>query len=395
MPTPRRLGLAALLVVSLLTMAIGFAHKSVCIRGDFDRLRYRAYCYTDIVPLYREERLSQGAIPYIEAPNEYPVGTGLVMWIGSWFGHGEGEFFLVSAALLFAFGLVTTRLLEREVGDRALFFAAAPTLALYAFLNWDLVPVALSTAGTVAFLRRRDVRAGTLFGLAAAAKLYPALPAAAAAADLAGEGRRRGLVRFVGGAAVAFLLLNVPIAIVSFDRWSEVFRFSAERGPSPGTLWYAACRGLTGTPDCGAVGFLNASSVAAFLAVVAVVWRRRRRMEPTFPRWTLGLVMLVGFLLTSKVYSPQYSLWLLPWFALVIPNVRLFLAFEATDLAVFFAELSHLGAGPNGATARVLGIAVLARAIVLCGVLAAFARGRTVQPVPRQVRTSTSPSSSS
>src|SRR6185436_133625 len=66
-------------------------------------------------------------------------------------------------------------LLYTVVGRRALYFALAPTLAIYATLNLDLLPVALATGGTVAYLRRRDVTSGVLLGFSAAAKLYPAL----------------------------------------------------------------------------------------------------------------------------------------------------------------------------------------------------------------------------
>ena len=47
------------------------------------------------------------------------------------------------------------------------------------------------------------------------------------------------------------------------------------------------------------------------------------------------------------MYSPQFSLWLLPWFALALPNLRLFIAFEAIDVVVFLTEFGWLGAS-NG-----------------------------------------------
>ncbi len=49
------------------------------------------------------------------------------------------------------------------------------------------------------------------------------------------------------------------------------------------------------------------------------------------------------FLLSNKVYSPQYGLWLLPWFALVLPRLRLFLAFAIADVAVFVTRFSWFG----------------------------------------------------
>jgi uncharacterized membrane protein len=390
---------AGVLVVAAATMFLGFAHKSYCLLGPggFDALRYRAYCYSDIPPLYRRTGLIDGEIPYLEGRNEYPVGTGLIMWAGARLGRGEGSFLLGNALILSIFGLVTAGLLARLVGDRALYFAAAPTLALYAFLNWDLVPVALSTAGLYAFLRGRDARSGAWLGLGAAAKVYPALLVVPLALDRLRSGRTRRAWALVASAAAVWLALNVPVALAAFERWSEFFRFSSARDPTWGTLWYTACRPLTGSPGCGAVAAVNAASAAGFLVLAVLVGWLRWRREPAFPRWLLGFPVLVAFLLTAKVYSPQYSLWLLPWFALVLPDLRVFLAFEAVDLSVFLAELSYLGAGRGGGLpALLLGAAVLARAGVLGWLLVAFVRGRVRAPaLDAQALTSTSPSSSS
>jgi hypothetical protein len=91
----------------------------------------------------------------------------------------------------------------------------------------------------------------------------------------------------------------------------------------------------------------------------------------------------VLFLLSNKVYSPQYGLWLLPWFALALPNLRLFAAFEAADVAVFvtrfswFAELSGYGGLPIGA----FELAVLVRAAVLALCVVAWVRRRETEAV--------------
>jgi hypothetical protein len=53
--------------------------------------------------------------------------------------------------------------------------------------------------------------------------------------------------------------------------------------------------------------------------------------------------VIAVFLLVNKVYSPQYSLWLLPWFALALPDIRLFAAFELADVAVFVTRFSWFG----------------------------------------------------
>jgi uncharacterized membrane protein len=369
-----RVGLSVVLVATLCMLFFGFAHKSLCLLGDFNERRYTAFCYSDIVPLYRSEGLSERRFPYLDAPNEYPPGTALVMWSAALVSRGEGQFFLANAALLAALALLTSWLLYRAVGSRALYFALAPTLALYAFLNWDLLAVALATAGTVAFLRRRDVGAGILLGLGAAAKVFPALLLVPFALQRVREGDRRSAIRMAAAAAGAWALLNLPFVTLAFQRWSYFLRFNSERAPSPGTLWYAGCQAAAGAPGCGHVRFLDVLSLLAFVAIAVLVWRRKRARWPGFPAWTFGLPLLAALLLTTKVYSPQYSLWLLPWFALVLPDLRLFLLFEAADAAVFVTEFSNLArlSGQGGAAPWLLTAAVLARATVLVGLLAAY-----------------------
>ena len=71
----------------------------------------------------------------------------------------------ILSLLVAAAALVAGAALHRMVGARALYFAMAPTLLLYAFINWDLLAVALATVATLAFFRGRDGTAGVLLGL--------------------------------------------------------------------------------------------------------------------------------------------------------------------------------------------------------------------------------------
>jgi hypothetical protein len=94
--------------------------------------------------------------------------------------------------------------------------------------------------------------------------------------------------------------------------------------------------------------------------------------------------IVVLFLLTNKVYSPQYGLWLLPLFALAFPDLRGFVAFSIADIAVFvtrfwwFGELSGLRTWPEQ---WVFELAVLVRASVLVWCVVAWIR-RAPDPVP-------------
>ncbi len=381
-----RFAVPTVVVVTLCTLFLGFAHKSVCLTGDFEELTYRAYCYSDVLPLYRAEGFADGRVPYLDGPNDYPVVTGLFMWVTSLAGGGAAGFFLTNVAALGILALVTAWVLARRVGLRALYFAAAPTLFLYAFLNWDLLAVFLATAGTVTFLRRRDAESGVLLGLGAAAKLYPGLLLIPFALERLRTGERTAAARMLAAGVGTWLVVNAPFALLGRRGWMHFFRFNSARPPTSATFWYPVCRAVTGAPSCHDVTVVNAMSLIAFIALAVVLWRAKVRREPSFPRWTFALPLLVAFVLTNKVYSPQYSLWLLPWFALVLPNLRLFLLFEAAEAAVFFTEFSYLGRvhGLPGMPLWALVIAVAARAAVLVAILTEYLRGGDGSAVGRQ-----------
>ena len=392
-----RAGLGLLLVATLFTLFLGFAHKSLCLHGTFDERAYRDDCYTDLVPIYRSHGLVEREMPYLDAPNEYPVGTAMFMWLASLPVRGEGAFFLANVVGLAVLALATAWLLFRTAGWRALLFALAPSLALYAFLNWDLLPVALTAAGLVAFLRRRDAMAGSLLGLAVAAKVYPILVLVPVCLDRVRTGDRRGAMRLGLAGIIAWVVVDVPFAALAPARWSFFFRFSSARAPTPGTVWHVTCA-LVGHAGCLSIHSINVLSLIVFLVGILIVTRATLRCPEPPAAWTLAFPVLVLFLLTSKVYSPQYSLWLLPFFVLVMPDFRLFALFEIADAAVFLTEFSWIGHQQSGISVSPwpLAIAVAFRSAVLLGILVTYVRrGPTPLELSDQALSNTSPSGSS
>jgi uncharacterized membrane protein len=348
-----RLSLAAILATTLVTLTLGALVKHPCAAGDWaDGRQYRRLCYTDIVPLYATERLTGDRLPYLDrCPasagsqcDEYPVLTMYFMRLSAWIGRGFSAFFYSNAFFLGIGALATAWALHRMAGGRAMYFAAAPTLLIYGFVNWDLLAVALATGATLAYLRDRDDVSGVLIGLGAAAKLYPALLLLPFVLGRVRANRRQGAVTLAVWAGVVYAAVNLPFIIVARDQWLTFFRFNAERPLDWDSLLFVACQRLQGGTGCSwSISPVNALSLVLFVSVTAFLWWARRRRDPDFPRWTFGFPLLVAFLLTNKVYSPQYGLWLLPWFALSLPDLRLFAAFQAADIAVFVTRFMWFG----------------------------------------------------
>lgn len=386
--TARRIGLGLVLASLAGTLLVGLAVKSPCASGDWgDGRAYSRFCYTDIVPLLGTEQLTGDRLPYIDACeefdgncDEYPVLSMYTMRLAGWISNANPGYFYVNVVLLSVAAVVVTVCLYLMVGPRALYFALAPTLAIYAYINWDLVAVALAAVGTLAYLRRRDVWSGVFLGLGAAAKLYPAL---LVVPFVVGRFRSREPDRGIylaWAAAGSWLAVNLPFMVAAPDSWWTFFGFNSRRAADWDSLWFIACETVTGQ-GCVNVRAVTLGSVVFFVGLVAVVWWAKRARDPGFARWTLGFPIIVLFLLSNKVYSPQYSLWLLPWFAVALPNVRLFLAFEMADAAVFlarfswFAELEGLGGVPLGTFEA----AIIVRAAVLIAYVVSWVRAREVE----------------
>ncbi|MEZ0234782.1 MAG: glycosyltransferase family 87 protein [Actinomycetota bacterium] len=383
------ISLGVVLACVIGTMALGAATKAPCAPGEWGDLRqYRRLCYTDVVPLLDTEQLRGSRLPFLDACepvegrncDEYPVLTMYVMRLASWIsGDDYAPFYWVNALLLTGFAVAIAVMLYVANGSRALYFALAPTLLVYGTMNWDPVAVALATAGLLAFFRRRDRAAGVALGLGAATKLYPALLAVPLIAQRLRERRPDGAIVLAWTTAGAWLLVNLPFAAAAPTAWLTFFRFNGERGADFDSLWYIACRHLDLCPSTRAI---NVGSFAIFLISIAVVWAIKVRRHPDFPRWTLGLPLLVAFLLSNKVYSPQYGLWLLPWFALALPRLWPFLAFSLTDVAVFVTRFSWFGRlqGASGSSQALFEVMVLLRAAVLLWCVVSWIR-REHEPI--------------
>ncbi|MCI0634954.1 MAG: glycosyltransferase 87 family protein [Actinobacteria bacterium] len=394
---PRTIGLGIVFLVLLGTLTIGQAIKAPCVSGDWeDGRQYTRLCYSDVVHQLGTEQLTGGRLPYadacdVEAPgecDEYPVITMWAMRLAAWAsGPNVSGFFYAGAVLLWLAAFAIALCLYLMVGPRALYFAAAPTLAIYATMNWDLLAVAFATAATLAYLRRRDAWSGVLLGLGAASKFYPALLVIPfVVGRFRGREPDRG-IHLAWAAAGTWIAVNLPFALAGPTGWWEFFRYNAARVADWDSVWFIGCEQVTGGA-CANTRLVNLGSALLFVVWGGVIWSLKHRRDPGFARWTLGFPILVVFLLTNKVYSPQYSIWLLPWFALALPHLRLFVAFEIADVAVFvtrfswFGTLSGLDEGFAGIPLGAFQIAVLVRAAVLVVCVVAWVRRRSEAPVP-------------
>jgi uncharacterized membrane protein len=428
--------LVVLVLLTGLVLVLGYANKARCTGPEFDSagrsepdydIRIdRDVCYSDIQHLWLGREINHHVFPYLSGsitPDgqlvggtvEYPVLTGMLIWAGALFAHDDAGFLLGSALLMAPFGLLTGWMLGRLSRWRALVWALGPPLVLYAFHNWDLPVVACAVGAvfvmhgwrTERSLADRGIVAGVLLGLGFAFKLYPGafvLPLAlyVLTASRPGVLHWGAALRVALAAAGTVILVNLPFAVAGYEGWRASFTFQEMRKVdlTTNSIWYWGFRPES-EPDNVAfqdvISWLSPSLVLLSFAVAAAVGWWRWRRDGVYPWVAVSAAMLCGFLLLHKVHSPQYTLWLLPFFALLQVPWRWVIGYLIVDLLMgigifrwFYALKTGVGIGIyEGFAAQAVAMGVWGRAALLVVLFVVFLRlpdrlaaGEADRPVP-------------
>lgn len=398
--------LRVLLLVAIAVLICGWLVKSPCIQtgadGGLDQSGERPWitgCYNDIVPLYGARGLddpTRNPYSYAWVENddgpvrhlEYPVVTGYFMWAAAWLGAQYEAFaeatgvlpasldvavyFTITAILLgmaYLWAVASTaRLTGRRIWDTML-MCASPLLVVHAFTNWDLIAIALTAAAMYAWSRGRTVWAGLAFGLGAAAKLYPALLLGPLLVLCLRAGKMRQWGVTAATATAAWLAVNLPIYLAYPQAWGEFFRLNTTRGPEWDSWYFLAGLVVPALPwtdaDGRASALLNFLSLALFTLCCAAI-AYLALAAPRRPRFgQLAFLVVVAFLLTNKVFSPQYALWLLPLAVLALPRWPRLMVWQLAEVAVWYLLMLSFSTDAMGLPIYPFAIAAVVRGALL------------------------------
>lgn len=434
MTARQRLGsaaLAGLVLLCGLTLLAGFANKARCTGPGFtedgrsfpcyDVRKNRDVCYSDIQQLWITRSLGEHNFPYLSGgiteqgtlyggAIEYPVLSGLLIWLGGLGADTDAGFLLGSALLLAPFGLITAWMMGRLSGWRALLWVLGPPLVLYGFHNWDLPAVACVVAAVwVMHGRRADrpltsraVVAAAMLGLGFALKIYPAMFVLPLALYVLTGGERSAsrydvaaALRVCTAAAGIAVLVNLPFAALGFEGWraSITFQQLREADLTSNSIWFWGVRPGSDDPAFQSMlDWLSPTAVlVSFAVAVALGWRRYRR-QGTYPWIAVSAAMLCGFLLLHKVHSPQFALWLLPFIVLLAVPWGWVAGYLIADLAIgtgifrwYYLINNELGSEIyDGLAAQAVAVGVWGRAALLIGLFWTFLHSRSTvdHPVP-------------
>jgi uncharacterized membrane protein len=252
-------------------------------------------------------------------PIEYPVIVGTIIWLLSFITSQQGiadvNYFDVNAIFIVLLFTATNFYLFKLVKNRVFFFIFAPAVFFSLFINWDMWAVLPTIMAIYYFDKKLYKLSGLLLAIATAAKFYPIVLLLPITCILLKRDRTKlgqFLLVFLG----FYSLINLPYILSDFTGWKYFFEFSFNRGIGYGSIWEAT--GLLGLSIANLNVFFTLTTLVIF-ALVAIYYLKYADLENLY---SIAFFSVFAFTLFSKVYSPQYVLWLTPLAVLAIRNRR-------------------------------------------------------------------------
>jgi len=274
------------------------------------------------------QEISAGTFPSTDPMWQYPPFAGAVFVASRLFGEGRAAFVLLSLVVDFLILLVL--LADGRRRDRLrgawLWVATAVLVGPLLLGRFDLIPTLFAVLAVVWVAR--PLRSGVAAAIGALLKVWPVLtllalprhtlPRAAAAFAITGIVAMSMVIGWTGGGlsflgnqrsrgiqeesvpALPFLVARMFGAPVEY-----VPRYGAMEVEATGAMWAGVLATLAG---------------AVLIAIVAW-WRLRGRLEDV-PAADVAFTLVLISVATSRVFSPQYSVWVLGLGALCLADRR-------------------------------------------------------------------------
>jgi len=298
-----RLG-PVLAVIGGLQLALFGVHVALDVVGDKD---------SSVVYRWQGNGLLRGDYPR----SEYPLGAVLLFGLEAWLGGGTTR--NANALLMVPLALVSSAAVWLTRMPYAPWLAALigfwPANAFYWQYKFDLAPAALLVVGLLLALRGRWALSGVALAAGTLVKWTPALAAIALVAWLLMQRRVRDALAHGSAFAATIVLVYTPFLVWSPSEVLAAYERQSGRSITPESVWYLLLRPFdlahvrthisfsAGAPRWANVGagLLQAAAVVVLIVVTARARTQRAAVA-------VAALVPVAFLLTNRIFSPQFML---------------------------------------------------------------------------------------
>ena len=338
-----RVSSRVVILLAILASLLSYTKFNFCAQTGWQSPgQYIHACYSDIPALYGERALDKGVWAYSSGKDsvEYPVVQGTIMWLtAKIIPHGVNNYFYGSAlllALLFIFISVITFKIRPEFGY---LLPLAPAAIAAMYINWDLWAIATMLLAIYWFDRKAELASALALGVSISTKFLPIFLLIPITIIYFRQARISKLFKFLAITVATFAAINLPVALTTPTGWWRFYDLNLNRGSDWGSIWYALSNlGVDLTHQ-------NYLSVLCLLIGVTavVIFLLQIRNVPTLAHTAIFVMVIV--MAVSKVYSPQYVLWLTPLAIIALIDKReltIFWFWQGAEILYHLAIWQHL-----------------------------------------------------
>ena len=327
------------IIASLFSFAkFNHCEKSVWAGPD----QYIHACYSDLPALFSERAFGKGQWAFSGGDQavEYPALQGVVMWATAKVSpDGPVSYFNFSAILIALLFIATAVLVYKIKPESALLYTLAPAGILSLFINWDLWAIVTTLLAIYWFDRKQELASAAILGVSIATKFFPIVLLLPIAIIYIRRQEVKNGIRYIATALGTFVAINIPFALTTPTGWWRFYDLNLHREADWGSIWYAlSVFGLN-------LSHINYFAILTLLIGVAVVAIFLLQTKETLSLAESSIFIFIVLMTVSKVYSPQYVLWLTPLVVLALrdkQDLSWFWFWQIAEVIYHLAIWQHL-----------------------------------------------------
>ena len=332
----------ALIALALFASLISFAKFSHCENSGWATPdQYIHACYSDLPALFGTRGLDNNAWPYASDENsvEYPVLTGMVMYATSFIANSPVSYFNLNIFFLVLLFLATVLVVRKIRPEFAYLVPVAPAMIASLYINWDLWAIATMMLAIYWFDRKQYTNSALLMAISISTKFLPIFLLIPIGFILWRDSKVKELIKYGAVVAGSWIAINAPFALTTPTGWWRFYKLNLERGADWGSIWLAL-------QQLG-INFTNLNYLSILLLLIALtsiaILLFELKYTPTLA--SVAFLVLASVMVASKVYSPQYVLWLTPLAAIALTNkkdLHAFWLWQAVETIYHVAIWQHI-----------------------------------------------------
>jgi hypothetical protein len=331
-----------LVVLAILAALLSVAKFSHCANtGWATPDQYVHACYSDLPALFEARGLSTNQWPFASDDNsvEYPVVTAMVLYATSFAANSPVSYFNINIFFLILLFIATILVVRKIRPEFAYLVPVAPAMIASLFINWDLWAIASMMIAIYWFDRKQYLASSVLLGISISTKFLPIFLLIPIVFIFWRDAKMKEAIKYLAITFGIWLAINLPFALTTPTGWWRFYKLNLDRGPDWGSFWLALQQlGINLTN-------LNYLSVLLLLIALTTIAILLFELKYTPSLASVAFFVIASVMLASKVYSPQYVLWLTPLAVIALTNskdLHAFWLWQTTEIIYHIAIWQHL-----------------------------------------------------